>query len=201
MRQARKTELERWSIWFISAGEVDGAAGGENWFRRRTGSGGDGRVQLRLSLTLTSVQFSPLAAPSISQPEMNQDVFVELELVVGSMEVWKEHPKDAQGLGDTVVDALEKLRRHGLDEAVVVEEDALRPSQRGGDFTSEGFVAEALVPSARYDTDRGCEYSGERKSTRESTPSSREPRGFSKSSTLSNYHSYHSTLLPVNIKA
>nr|GLL17506.1 hypothetical protein Itr_chr01CG13880 [Ipomoea trifida] len=40
------------------ARKVDRAAGNENWFllQRRTGSGGDGRVQLRLSLPLVDVR-------------------------------------------------------------------------------------------------------------------------------------------------
>nr|GMC89318.1 hypothetical protein Iba_chr04eCG18370 [Ipomoea batatas] len=43
-----------------------------------------------------------------------------------------------QGLGDAAVNALEVLRRHDPDEAVAVEEDALRPGQRDEDFADLG---------------------------------------------------------------
>nr|GMC48890.1 hypothetical protein Iba_chr01bCG2690 [Ipomoea batatas] len=59
------------------------------------------------------------------------------------------------GLSDAVVDALEVLRRHGHNEAVVVEEDALYPGQRAGDFAGEGVVAEVQYGFGAVREDQG----------------------------------------------
>nr|GLL25082.1 hypothetical protein Itr_chr04CG15790 [Ipomoea trifida] len=56
---------------------------------------------------------------------------------------------------DAAVNALEVLRRHDPDEAVVVEEDALRLGQCGGDFAGVGVVAEVQYGSGVVREDRG----------------------------------------------
>nr|GMC83250.1 hypothetical protein Iba_chr04cCG0330 [Ipomoea batatas] len=59
------------------------------------------------------------------------------------------------GLGDAALNALEVLRLHDPDKAVAVEEDALRPGQRGGDFAGVGVVAEVQYGSWVVREDQG----------------------------------------------